>query len=116
MIDARELRYGNLVRHYGEIITVHGIDDMDVFNKECGEIPLHSISPIELTESVLLKCGFTRDRNGYFLNHYMGVSLSDGFVLCWADRVFGDRGRILYLHTLQNAVFALTGKELEGEL
>lgn len=110
MIKATELRIGNLVDYLGEPIIVDGIDDIDVFNKSIGEIPLHCIGGIQLTEEMLVKlgvktkadtCGELYVKDGWLCQNY---SEGDGGTHYIAE--------VKYVHTLQNAIHAISGEEL----
>mgnify|MGYP003510914019 CR=1 FL=1 len=127
MIKPEDLRIGNWVNHHGEIITVDGIDDIDVFNKKCGEIPLHSILPIPLTEKILLDCGFVKDglfvgefvytKSKYFysmeLKLLFVITGHNGEVLNYEGyEVQTSDNQTIYLHELQNLFYSLTKTEL----
>ena len=126
-MEARELRIGNYVQRYGEIITVDGIDDIDVFNKNCGEIPLHSVEPIQLTEDWMLKFGCQRVESGWLVKYcdflfYDPLFKNGGGQYESRKIVKGGFMRkshfvsdlaIRYVHQLQNLYFALTGEELK---
>ena len=74
------------------------------------------LTPIPLTEEILLKCGFEKDRFG---NYSLGL-----FELLYNDIIgfrFSMEGQwcyeeIKYLHQLQNLFYSLCGKELEIKL
>ena len=77
------------------------------------------LEPIELTEEILLKCGFEKREDGdYNLFKYSEVDI----VICsdfssWkCDGINFSVNYIKYLHQLQNLYFALTNKELEINL
>lgn len=75
------------------------------------------IKPIELTEEILLKCGFVKDEfdnweNETRLGLYKPEEF-DGYLSIWGDSTVGECN---YLHQLQNLYFALTGQELEINL
>ena len=127
MIKPEDLRIGNWVNHHGEIITVDGIDDIDVFNKKCGEIPLHSILPIPLTEKILLDCGFVKDglfvgefvytKSKYFysmeLKLLFVITGHNGEVLNYEGyEVQTSDNQTIYLHELQNLFYSLTKTNL----
>ena len=130
MIKPEDLRIGNWVNHHGEIITVDGIDDIDVFNKKCGEIPLHSILPIPLTEKILLDCGFDQisDTNIYVISmHKIGINKlkslavyidENSYTAAIVDYYTGvEKTDLLHmdyqhLHELQNLFYSLTKTEL----
>jgi len=122
----QELRIGNLVYLvYPDGIThkveITGILPDKVFfkGKSSGFSMYEAISPIPLTEEILLKCGF--DEN-------MVLSTIEGEIRYYGDgdiNIGGEDSCTLgmvyiakckYLHQLQNLYFALTGKELEVEL
>lgn len=139
MIDVRELRIGNVVnddtnlaQEIGckvvgivESISEENIglkylrSDGDTFYGE--EHPIN-LSPIPLTEELLLKSGFSYDPEsacwkicGLFIRKVeSGFSI---FIECeddwYSNCYFKD---FEYLHQLQNIYFALTGKELEVSL
>jgi len=115
MIKPEDLRIGNWVNHYGETITVDGIDDIDVFNKKCGEIPLHSITPIPLTEKILLDCGFEEEYKSPFHSVYFKDGVSCYF---WYDKkrqylnISGLHIDCDNVHTLQNIYYLIKKTEL----
>ena len=75
-----------------------------------------SISPdrVELTEEILLKCGFEKhNKEFWFKDFFIGLidnsfNLKEGIGVYVAD--------VYYLHQLQNLYFALTGEELTVNL
>lgn len=108
MIQANELRIGNLVKNkYGDIGQV---DIVWLRLVTEGEI----FEPIPLTEEILLKCGFEKK-----VNYVKGMTIQDGIAF-FDDNEFGhdkeDEIECKYLHQLQNLYFALTGQELTIEL
>ena len=140
-MEAKELRIGNYV--YDDeyiIVKVESLtserfkkwNDMDetlTFSKSTDDINLYSsrIQPIQLTEEILLKCGFEKDDSG--------VDISDQDYYEWYQKEFPvigvlcqssdksyifdentDTIRIVSLHQLQNLYFAVTGTELEINL
>jgi len=73
--------------------------------------------PIQLTEEILLKCGFEKIRTDYFIEGIrFYVSKPDNF----DDFVLVDKDSVLtivkHLHQLQNLYFSLTGEELKVNL
>ena len=142
MIQPQELRYKNLVNYQGETIEIHGVSVFDAFNSSIGDIPLHCLEPIPLTEEWLLKAGFElydyepNEEGDEFPDFiYMSYKITppeklyyytitntpeDGgyFDFCikvqFADYVMLNT--LQYVHQLQNLYFALTGKELEFKL
>ena len=129
MIQANELRTENLVLKEGLIYEIYSV------NTE-GEIQLYKtdehtnegviidcriddIEAIELTEEILLKCGFVKIENNWKVLDIVFASLGwerlAGMVLTLEhESVYLPH--IKYLHQLQNLYFALTGEELEINL
>ena len=131
MINANELRIGNLVKlnnpkarpkEVGNFAEVLAIDSEHSFNEYKGTVTIKPfgelnsygqffvfIEPIELTPEILEKCGaenFPSGKNDFSLH---------GLLITWAEcrNVYTHNGKELpNLHTLQNYIFALTGKEL----
>lgn len=125
-LTAQELRIGNWVNYkdnpYQIMYTVSnvvGVDlDSETLDTHHSNVSVLDLQPIELTEQVLLKCGFEKDAFGrvYFYDDVLGL----GFIhfsseaTCYLDfegTICGKK--IRWLHELQNLIFALTGKELE---
>lgn len=103
-IKVEELRVGNWL--YRKSINQNVRISIDSFND------LIDYEPIELTEEILLKCGFEYDGAFYF---------KDGIFLEYEDNslrldCMSDSVNIKYLHQLQNLYFALTNKELNVKL
>lgn len=113
MIDKHELRLLNWVKNK-ETGKFHRIIRLDEYSS-----PLDRIDPIELTEDILLKCGFVKqDNNSYQFDSDLGFTLwsKNGSTvnLYYGSDVFGQD--IKTLHYLQNAFFFITGKELQIDL
>ena len=121
-----ELRLGNFIQdQFDDIITVDGLDDVDVYSSDCGDIPVHAVQPIPLTEQWLLDFGFKK-------NEYGDMSLFKEFeylvIMCVKEEFYpsyeqpaefaheSDRvvyfNHIKYVHQLQNLYFALFQEEL----
>lgn len=142
MIDAKELRIGNIVEvilspskaeFWGidsislDLLTVYDLNSpdrkMDVDNrKRLEDEYLGRISPIPLTEEMLLKCGFNYDKEedcwkicGLFIRKEdCGFRIYIECEDAWYSGCYFNDFR--YLHQLQNIYFDLTGKELEVKL
>ena len=108
MKKSEELRIGNLVKDFaGNIFKFELQDFCNIknsniyFDEYC--------NPIELTEEILLKCGFEI----IFVDFKHFYKLED---FCLDDNFqpldFDLKYKIDYLHQLQNIYFALTYKEL----
>lgn len=119
MIDARELRIGNLIKSFSENpVTV------DIFILKMIDNGAHDnwYNPIPLAEQWLLKFGFeTADAEMDFMEFEKNnVSICNrGGLNGMKDNPFyyeiGDtfiEKEIKFVHQLQNLYFALTGKEL----
>ena len=119
MIKANELRVGNCVDYFGDkvkILSICSIEDI-----VCLDIPfeefehtqasIENIIPIQLTEEILLKCGFNwiglggMVKDNYFIRH------EGCLTMCMKSGVL-----LTTVHQLQNLYFALTKQELEIKL
>jgi hypothetical protein len=114
MIKHNEVRIGNFVQH--ELS-----DKYSIVKRECFEKPyyLNDYNPIPLTEEWLLRLGFEKLHNDYYilnagdfeLRYYYNVSGS-----AWKFELNNSLINITCVHQLQNLYHALTGKELEIKL
>lgn len=136
-MDTKELRVGNIVmcQRRGEykshtIKSIWYIVELDN-GFQCN---LGDISPIPITDELLLKIGFKKDRNGYFsyreYNDELSIRFSSNYTFVeYANLCFNPEDvtetnyssslefpNTLHLHTLQNIWHLLTGKELEIKL
>ena len=124
-MTAQELRIGNYVQDLvGAPCRVRAINEGGISIK-CGgySASVEMFKPIELTEEVLLKCGFMKNAsNDYVILDLFKLSLhySYGKPVGWMffikslDWIIVNRqNSIKYFHQLQNLYFALTNKELE---
>lgn len=127
MIDARELRIGNLVNGItlGKKIpvVVEGIhkNGINPHVDSLGELDVDwyfdRIEPIPLSPEILEKCGF--EENNFHSDHWYHVELGphiieydDGTYILEAVSGASVSNCFKYLHQLQNLYFALTGQEL----
>lgn len=130
MIDTRELRIGNIVfsGSLGEPLKISGVNEFIITLKREQEIhPLSffypgNISPIPLTEAVLMAAGLERQNYGWYLkgegknyyHHDFGIfDYSRG--KCNDLRLNASAcpcPKIESLHYLQNLFYYLHGKEL----
>jgi len=119
MINANELRIGNLIKSpNGEVFKVDNIQVNSINQRidgdgVAGSYFLSGFTGIELTPEVLEKCGFEKERHYVvkgsiyvFENNYVALYPEEG-------REEINLPHIKYLHQLQNLVFALTGNELD---
>lgn len=115
-MEVQELRVGNhIIDCYNVINTVASIHKGGSVRFEDGTIcRIDKCKPIELTEQLLLKSGFTKSWSDFYYNGLFGVS-SDFDALCFKTCILAN-GIIRNLHQLQNLYYALTGTELEINL
>ena len=127
-MEATSLRLGNAVEWLGDSpfivsglkdngdITIKTVDN-DSVNLTMGQ----SIKPIELTEEILLKCGFkkTPANNSYYLpitklKAEVHFEIFRGELVCVLYCSTGSfiPNNIKYVHELQNLIHSLTGEEL----
>lgn len=121
-----QLRIGNKVLHNGVVKTVDLISPgyiaflEDRPNKDSfGEwVDLDDVEFIELTEEILLECGFIAFGQGYIHENMRYTDLfkirEDGFIVFVANDNYITK--IKHLHQLQNLYYALKNKELEINL
>jgi hypothetical protein len=147
-MDIQELKIENYVKYNGSVVSVYAISN-PVPNKDkhfdnkarvtlwCNgliDATIDEIEPIPITEELLLKIGFKKDRNGYFnyrdYNDELSIRFSPNYTFIeYANLHFNPEDvtetnycsslefpNTLHLHTLQNIWHLLTGKELEIKL
>ena len=117
-----DLRIGNFIQdQFGDIITVDGLDDMDVFSCDCGDIPVHAVQPIPLTEQWLLDFWFNQSIEGQWYVYFDEMCLTiyedlPQYIVEIHDMEMDKSSIFLmsikYVHQLQNLYFALTQEEL----
>ena len=90
--------------------------------------PIEAIEPIPLTPSVLEAVGFKRDKDGWIISYEYkiydpiirggsgGLVQNDIKRICIIHRGYVMPNTYGFLHELQNAVYYLTGTELEIDL
>lgn len=106
----QELRVGNYYI-YKEDSEIQKIDDS--YSLYLIAENIKDIEPIELTEGILLKCGFIPCSiiDNHFNISGMCIWKCNDMFLCDKNGV-----HIKYLHQLQNLYFALTNEELNIQL
>lgn len=140
MIDARELRIGNIVgvkdnrndyfREKYEVIDIFGTSGLFTLKELGSEYVKHRypgvyLRPISLSPEILEKVGFTKSEDvcerftaPYYKSwkNYIHIALvNDKFRLwieCEDEYYNWYWTEIPYIHTLQNLVFALRGEDL----
>lgn len=119
-MKVEELRIGNYYKWYADgkyyYFQVDNAFFMDIN-------VINNSEPIELTEEILLKCGFElkgiifRINNGFSNQFDINYSLSrDMFYYDSSKYGIYTEVEIKYLHQLQNLYFALTNEELNVQL
>lgn len=126
MIEAKDLRIGNLVLVAELITVVNAICDYPneryknvsvIRNEISGEFTFNQIEPIHLTDSLLLKYGFEKVNSEYEFAETFDFRL-DALYFDMANNSTKINGKYClsfipaYLHQLQNLYYSLTNKEL----
>lgn len=115
MIQAKEVRIGNLVEFNGEVFEIESISrdlpNIKLDSRGIGVVPWVSLNGVTLTEEWLVKFGFVQwDKNKWVdKNGVITISKLGEGVLYLANQ---RHVNIFYVHQLQNLYFALTGEEL----
>lgn len=121
MMDARELRIGNLVQYDGLHYVVSSIVEPKELepthrvwfeNSSLAKL-VRDIKPIPITPEQLEMLGFTERNGSWYYHIYFRMRIN---VIGVAVEVMLDNhywGMVEYVHTLQNLFFALTHKELK---
>lgn len=124
MIQARDLRTGNLLRRNEVIFSIndiHGASGLvTMYPGEGGEWhgrrAIFDYEPIPLDEDWLRKFGFVKSVRNWIWFEQDPVCLKkryEGFMICWMHGKLRPEIRLInQVHQLQNVIFALTGKEL----
>ena len=126
-LQARELRIGNIVGGYTPLIKtiqyckISGVyydteyHEYKILVPALTEHPLTEIgiAPIPLTEEWLVRFGFEKCTDAYYINNVGNIFKGENGY--WIDD--NESGTInniplLHVHQLQNLYFALTGEEL----
>jgi len=130
MIQANELRLGNLVYVYNKLNNEKIVNKVDVSDLQLLTGQLKSpieIKPILLNEEFLLKLGFKKYSKGVYelvldskLDNNLCAFLSDNDLCHRVDYCKGISPMIRFhcqsVHSLQNIFFALTNQELKINL
>lgn len=114
-MKANELRIGNWLIGYDN--KPFQWSEEDFYTTQGGLVSELVLSPIPLTEEILLKAGFEKEGFGFYLYKYFivrKIRLTDNhWRFIFRHRDIKD---IEHLHELQNLIFALTGEEIKIEL
>lgn len=123
MIQANELRIGNIVSYLGKETEITGTSIGYVSTLSSGSLSQNQIEPIPLTEEWLLNMGFTKEFRGCFSigtgfviyvnvhNNVAGLRLNDFYA--GTGGIIKSAVHLKNVHQLQNLYFALTGEELK---
>ena len=127
MINSAELRIGNWVQYYKDgwrIGRITSLNKKSVTIDNWATIKYNSkyIQHINITEEILLKCGFEEVENKFFQKNgiLLGYLTTDEwFQYEWTMDWSSTKWNLMdlkYLHQLQNLIYALTQTELEINL
>jgi hypothetical protein len=116
MIQANELRLGNLILKNNEIHEISSLFFVDLHDGTIRENYNNSyiIEPIPLTEEWFLKFGFRTEETYCF--ELDDISINTKRELMWVFTKCKNNVELefpKYVHELQNLYFALTNNELE---
>lgn len=137
-LKCTDLRIGNYVNIEGDVVKVKEIYEKSI-HYTCGEYESYAtedfIQPIELTEEVLVKIGFKKNKYDWWKyfpdrENEISILMTEKYTTieyvnlfhCPEDVTEVNYGstlefpRRIYLHQLQNAYYCLTNEELEVEL
>ena len=109
MIQANELRIGNLVEYNGEVVNIVGITEEHPFINmiTIDYLEYEEIRPIPLTKEIFKSIENQLVKKGFSYSFY------DGKITLYLSDVLELKSE--YLHLLQNLYFALTNTELTYE-
>jgi hypothetical protein len=124
MIKANELRIGNKVDYYGNIVTINYINDTDVGFSDYVPFDyplLDEINPVPITEDRLVRFGFKRDTKYDWelkVNGVIFYGMVDNRQYDYLNSIFilnlpDSKINIHHIHQLQNLYYALTGEEMK---
>jgi len=127
MIHPTELRIGNVFNLEGNVYKIYGITEEGFVqyerDNEIYYCSLNEMSPIELTEEILLKCNFKKCEDKNCPGKCYIIDIGDEKDLSYCFKSYNveynciylntKKIKIDYLHQLQNFVFAYTGAELD---
>lgn len=122
MIDIKSLRIGSYVMYEQTTHVVTGLQGGLVWTRWINGIEPYvcdpkALDPIPLTEEVLLKCGFEKEKGmmSYILDGCPFIKIVYGLSSFWL-KLNPHPCEIKHLHVLMNIIHDLTGKELKYEL
>lgn len=122
-----ELRVGNLYQENGIYNKITPVDILNLCRCEAHKVQ-SDMEPVTITADILLKLGFGKREDKYFLIESKGAAHSiyielefAGCDVCgsfWIGKTANTKMflNINFVHELQNFVFSLTGKELDIQI
>jgi len=120
MIQAKDLRIGNWVKLDKYFYKVYSVNPLEnkLIDKDKIIISgwyVDGIKPIQLTEEILLKCGFKKINKIYFRKGALTIEVQSfgHFRVSFDGKMLVN---LKHLHQLQNLYFALSNEELNIEL
>jgi hypothetical protein len=128
-MEARELRIGNYIQHFDNIIKVDTIKKDPAYYLVYGYFlnghtsagnQIDAFTPIPLTKEWLLKFGFKKregnnfcwDLGSFTIGWYGNCYATWVIILQQENNDLRFHSQIKFIHQLQNLYFALTGEEL----
>lgn len=108
-MEVKDFRVGNLVEYFYP--HEEEWDKLELSLSDLPDIDNESFRPIPLTEKLLLKFGFKKEKEGFTKARfciYQPVGYVN-FMFCEGNSILRE---VKYVHTLQNLYHALTGEEL----
>lgn len=103
--DYRAIQIGSIWKDQNDIDWVNYKSDFEDWDN------LNEMHPIELTEAILVNCGFKKTQYEYILGDFIMEMFHDGYHYTGGEGCM-DGVPILYLHQLQNIYFAHTNEEI----
>lgn len=112
-MESKELRVGNVYKWYADgTYYYYKVEEKDFMSDN-----LKNFEPVELTDEVLLKCGFKKvdDYEFYFPTDTISFTynIANKYISINDYNIQDFELKVKYLHQLQNLYWCLTGKELE---
>lgn len=125
MIDKKDLRIGNYIMYDNRYFQIYSISDefptLNTIEFGIGVVDWNNISPIPITEELLVKCGFEQDDELDY-RFRLGIKHDPDFITYdLDDNMYSIHDSwinttIKSLHQLQNLYYALTKQELTIEI
>lgn len=124
-MEIKQLRIGNLILFNGEYREISSLHNDNTLRLRKGNncegcYSINNIKPIELTEEILMQCGFLKVRYEKFSHDNFKKlkafphPMINGFGIYLEG--FCSLPNVKHLHQLQNIYFSLTGEELQINL